>query len=317
MTKDNEIATFKGELEYYRNHNTFPITLLSKRIFNIYRHINIQVVLSKTCQFKCPFCIERDQITPVINESSFSILNLVLERYYDRGMSPRISITGGEPTLFPRRLREAIQTCKRWAIHDSRININTNGGNPKVLEESMFKNIRVNLSRHHYCETKVAEIFGRKSPIKYPIDSNTTLQCVLMKGYIDSVAEMKRYMDFYIGMGARTFSFRGMSTLDADKRYEQEVNFTNAHSVDFFSIVNEMFADRDIDFFEQKIGDHYYYEYFAYKGKMIRMTYSNFDFLRKVEAEERVKGDWYSRATIISPSGNLYAGWAYDINKIA
>jgi hypothetical protein len=137
-----------------------------------------------------------------------------------------------------------------------------------------------------------------------------------MKGYIDSVSEIKKYMDFFTLLGADGFSFRGMSTLDVGKEYVDEINFSNAHAVDFFSIVEEVSNDPAFEFVQQKIGDHYWFEHYNYKGKPVRFTYSNFDFLRKVETEERKNNQWFSRATIISPTGRVYAGWTYDINEL-
>ena len=316
ITKENEIATFLGELEYYRSNNQNPVLLLGHRIVNIYRNINVQVVLSKKCNFACPFCIENDRTTDTdgfLERSCFleNIFDMVIQQYDDHGITPHVSITGGEPTLFPEKLKKIYGLAiNKW--HLPFVNINTNGTNPDVLKD--MENIWINLSRHHYCETKADEIFGKKSD--YTIIPNTTMQCVMMKGYIDSVAEIKKYMDFFITMRADGFSFRGMSTLDAGKQYTNEVNFSAVHAIDFFSIVEEISNDPDFEFVQQKIGDHYWFEIYNYRGKPVRFTYSNFDFLRKVETEERKNKQWFSRATVISPVGKVYAGWTYDINEL-
>ncbi len=312
ISKENEIETFKKELEYYRNYNVYNIRLFGYRIINIYKNINVQVVISKNCNYSCPFCIENDHtINEEIESPIGKIFDSIIDQYTGQGITPSVSITGGEPTLFPERLREIYQIAiKRWGL--SRVNINTNGVNPDILEE--MKGIRVNLSRHHYCETKADMIFGKKSD--YVIGSNITMQCVMMKGFIDSVAEIKKYMDFFIAMRADGFSFRGMSKLDASKEYVREIDFSTTHAIDFFSIVNEVSNDPAFEFVQQKIGDHYFYEIYKYKGKPVRFTYSNFEFLRKVETEERKNGKSYSRATIISPSGKVYTGWTYNINEL-
>lgn len=316
ITKENEIATFMGELEYYRINNQNPVLLLGHRIVNIYRNINVQVVLSKKCNFACPFCIENDRnadSNDFLEHSGFPemVFDTVISQYDDRGITPHVSITGGEPTLFPEKLKKIYELAvNKW--HLPFVNINTNGANHEVLKD--MENVWINLSRHHYCETKANEIFGKKSD--YTIIPNTTMQCVMMKGYIDSIVEIKKYMDFFIAMRADGFSFRGMSTLDAGKEYTKEINFSAAHAVDFFSIVEEVSNDPSFEFVQQKIGDHYWFEIYTYKGKQVRFTYSNFDFLRKVETEERKNNQWFSRATVISPTGKIYAGWTYDINEL-
>ena len=124
-------------------------------------------------------------------------------------------------------------------------------------------------------------------------------------------------MNHYIEVGASGFSFRGLTRLDAGKQYDKEVKFSLAHEIDFFGIANRVANDPDFEFVQQKIGDHYWFEIYRYRGKIVRLTYSNFAFLRKSETEERAKGAIFSRATIIHPDGKIYAGWTYDLNLIA
>ena len=180
-----------------------------------------------------------------------------------------------------------------------------------------MKGVKINISRHHYCETAANRIFRSTNPLEYIIPENASMQCVLMKDYIGSVAEIKKYIDFFSLLGVNGFSFRGLSALDPTKKYYSEVNFTSDQSVDFFAIANQIADDPDFQFVQQKIGDHYVYEIYTYKGKHVRFTYSNFDFLRKIETQERNNNQWYSRAIVISPQGHVYAGWTYDINMIA
>ena len=316
ISRENELATFQGELEYYRTNNCFPVDIFGQRIVNIYKNINLQVVVGKQCNYSCSFCIENDQIssgvTKIPNGIFAEIFGDLIRAYRGQGVLPWISITGGEPTLFPERLALIYRALNDWGIAE-RANVNTNGINLKCLEP--MKGIRINLSRHHYCEGKSEEIFGGRCS-NYDIGESTVLQCVMMKGYIDSVAEIKRYMDFYGGIGAKGFSFRGLSTLDAGKQYEKEVNYSAAKAIDFFAIVNEVTNDPDFEFLQQKIGDHYWFEIYKYKGKIVRFTYSTFEFLRQVETEERKNGQWFSRATILRETGKVYAGWTYDINEI-
>lgn len=315
LTKENEIATFEGELKYYREHNTYAVRLFNKDIItNLYNQINVQVVVTKACNYHCPFCIEREGGDTLASRNLFNNLDSTLAYYNDYGIKPFISLTGGEPTLLPDSLVRIWRAITRWNYAD-RTNINTNGADFSVLKE--MPGIRINLSRHHYCETKAKQIFHTDDDLSYILaQKGMCMQCVLMKDYIGTVPEVKRYIEFFASLGAQGFSFRGMSSLDTTKRYSTQGAWTNDQQIDFFALVNEVANDPDFRFVQQKIGDHYVYEIYEYKGKVVRFTYSNFDFLRKVEVEERNKRQWYSRATIIGPSGNVYAGWAYDINLI-
>jgi len=114
---------------------------------------------------------------------------------------------------------------------------------------------------------------------------------------------------------ASGFSFRGLTTLDSDKDYKMEREFTNNSVIDIKSLLDEIANDSRFEFIQQKIGDHYLFEIYRYKGKYVRFTYSNFEWLKSVENQERKDGKWYSRATIIHPNA-VYAGWTYNLNKI-
>lgn len=320
LSKEKEIALFLDELEYYRTNNQYKVKLFGKDIVNIYKNINLQVLLTKICNNRCPFCIENDGYDICNKEIEiYNILSSVLQQYISQNITPVVSITGGEPTLFPGKLLTVLDICKKYNIKF--YNVNTNGVNLSYLAST--DGFRINLSRHHYELDKIIELFGLDSLYctpKYLYDNilkaRTYIQCVLIKGYIDSINEMKLFMDHYIQKGCIGFSFRGLTKLDTVKDYSKEINWVNNHWVDVFNIANELCNEPDFEFIQQKIGDHYFYEVWKYKGFLVRITYSNFELLREIETKEREQGKIYSRATIINPSGNVYSGWCYDINKL-
>lgn len=312
INKDTEISIFSEELDYYRTNNRYPVVLFGKNITNIYKNINVQVVVSKRCNFKCGFCIENDGTNGKAKEICPSVLfEDVICQYTSHGIFPNVSITGGEPTLFTDRLEKIFSVCHKYGL--KKVNINTNGEGLDKIEH--IDGFNVNLSRHHYDDQKSKDIFGK--PFKKKIIPNrTSAQCVLMKGYIETVDDMKKYMDHYSSEGITGFSFRGLTELDSSKDYSNEVKFSKTHSIDFYKIVEEISIDPDFEFVQQKVGDHYWFEIWKYKGMFFRLTYSNFEWLRKVETEERNRGEIFSRATIVLPNGRVYSGWTYDINEL-
>jgi hypothetical protein len=194
-----------------------------------------------------------------------------------------------------------------------RVNINTNGTNLQCVAD--LDGYMVNLSRHHYNRNKIESVFGKQcDDILLP--SKTVMQCVLMRGFVDGVDSMKKYMNHFLSLGAVGFSFRGLTRLDSGKEYSKEIDWTAAHETDAFAISNAVADDSDFQFVQQKIGDHYWFEIWKYRGVPMRITYSNFAWLREVETKERASGNWFSRATIILPSGKVFAGWTYDLNEI-
>lgn len=311
LSEQTERIMFEAELDYYRNNNQYPVILFGHPITNIYKNINIQVIISKACNFRCGFCIENDRITSKTKEIDPSgLLKTVLQQYTAQGIFPNISITGGEPTLFEDRLNNVLNTALKYT---KKVSVNTNGSDLSLLKSS---GVAVNVSRHHYDPDRIKELFMSKSVPTLEIFPKLVLQCVMMKDGINSIVEMKNYMDFYNSLGVSGFSFRGLTNLDAEKQYADEILFSENQAVDFLDICNQIAADDEFEFIQQKIGDHYLYEFYKYRGSFVRLTYSNFKLLREFESEERKNNQWFSRATIVHPHGKVYAGWTYDINEI-
>lgn len=311
LNRENELWMFGDELEYYRKHNRYPVKLFGKDIVNIYKNINIQIVITRACPYRCGFCIENDNADFNRREHDFyQTVDNTFEQYKSQGITPHVSITGGEPTLHLDRIQAVLELCKKHGI--TRININTNGMFPDLLKQL---DCSINLSRHHYIDYINNHIFEREC-LDVIVPDRTNMQCVMMDGYIDDIDSMKRYMEHYGAMGAVGFSFRGLSELDAGKQYQKEIAFSKEHSIDIFDVANSLADDPEFEFIQQKIGDHYLFEIWKWRGLPVRITYSNFKWLREVEKAERERGDWNSRATIIHANGHVYSGWTYDLNLI-
>lgn len=308
-------SLFEPELDYYRKNNQYHVDLFGVHVINIYKRINVQILITRICNFHCKFCIENDGLS--FNISTYQLpwlVKEVLTQYKTQNIRPTVSITGGEPTLLPQRLYEILNVILPFVEKNDieYVNLNTNGTNISCV--NLFPWLAINVSRHHYDFSVNQQIFGGKfNTLDHNTTTKSTLQCVLMMGYIDTLREIKKYMDIY--SMAKGYSFRSLTKLDKSKGYLKESIFTSERFVDIKLILDQVARDPDFTFVQQKIGDHYIYEIYRYKGKIVRFVYSNFDWLRRVENEERQQGDIYSRATIIEPT-TVYTGWAYDINRI-
>ena len=172
------------------------------------------------------------------------------------------------------------------------------------------------MSRHNYDVVRANEVFKREVASDDDDFTGKFVQCVLMKSQINSITEMKRFMEYYADHDAKGFSFRGLTTLDAGKAYSSEVEWSTVNGVDIRAIADEVAADPAFTFVQQKIGDHYWFEIYKWRGVPLRLTYSNFSWLHDVETAERATNVWNSRATIVASDGAVYAGWTYDINQI-
>jgi pyruvate formate lyase activating enzyme len=95
------------------------------------------VLFTGSCNFKCPFCYNRDLVLnpgklPVINESA------VLEYLVDnRGLYHAVIVTGGEPTL-QKGLPEFFSKVRDL---DFLVGLETNGTNPVLLRKLIRKKL--------------------------------------------------------------------------------------------------------------------------------------------------------------------------------
>lgn len=319
ISVDNEKSVFQDEWQYYTANNQFPVSLFGKRIVNINKRINVQAVLGYGCNHDCRFCVEKDRkfrqtCDPLVYAG---VLRDIVRQYHDQGIFPSVSITGGEPLFYMRRLRLVAEVLRDLGVE--RYNLNTNGSLlPKHLEELQEMRIPfVNVSRHSHVASERDVLSGRRGRMIFDVDlcrvrevlGNVCLQAVMCKGGLDGVESLTAYMDHYIDLGFRQFSFRGLSVLDESKLYGQEIAFTKKNWVDVFAVISEVARDPRFEFVQQKVGDHYLYEIWKYRGCTFRFTYSNLNLLRSYENAEREAGNPYSRATILYPDGRVTSGW--------
>ena len=87
------------------------------------------VLFSPACNFRCPFCHNGES---VLNSNTPILFEEILEYLKSRvGLIDAVVFTGGEPTLMP-ELKERIKAVKEMGFL---IKLDTNGTNPKVIEE--------------------------------------------------------------------------------------------------------------------------------------------------------------------------------------
>ena len=98
------------------------------------------------------------------------------------------------------------------------------------------------MSRHNYDVVRANEVFKREVASDDDDFTGKFVQCVLMKSQINSITEMKRFMEYYADHDAKGFSFRGLTTLDAGKAYSSEVEWSTVNGVDLRAIADEVAA---------------------------------------------------------------------------
>lgn len=95
------------------------------------------IIFTSGCNFRCPFChnpclIFDPESQPQITETEFF-------HFLDRrlGKLDGVVITGGEPTLQP----DLVEFCRRVKAMGFAVKLDTNGSNPKVIEQLVKENL--------------------------------------------------------------------------------------------------------------------------------------------------------------------------------
>ena len=87
-------------------------------------------IFTQGCNFECPFC-QNSSLIPITNTGEFSEEEIFEYIVLRKKILDGVVITGGEPTV-QKDLKEFIKKIKDLGLL---VKLDTNGGNPKVLQE--------------------------------------------------------------------------------------------------------------------------------------------------------------------------------------
>lgn len=223
-----DIRTEMNDDLRYRLESRIAETSLGRPL---YYRINVQLITTQECPFHCPFCLEKQH--PMAGNNNFPAQIESLKKVLYEHPNARLTITGGEPGLYPRHIENVVEAYKE---NSNKVfcSINTAGYNTELNGMA-----HINLSYNDYvCQ----------NPDKFP---GCTVQTVMKNPTVQSI---KSFMQ----MDAESFSFRFLSGLD-EKDYE-------------VGVWNELQNDGEIDIGTFRIGDFFVYATFNYAGKHARLT---------------------------------------------
>lgn len=197
----------------------------------LYYRINIQLITTQECPFYCPFCLERQN--PMMGNNNFHAQIESLKHVLDEHPEARLTITGGEPGLYPKHVADIVNTYKERSSNIF-CSINTSG-----FSTDLNGLAHINLSRNDYVTP---------DPENFP---GCTVQTILEHPTLSVIKE-------YMKMNAKGFSFRFLSGFE---RKDYPVD-----------IWNDLQRDPDINVHTFRIGDFFVYATFDYVGKHARVT---------------------------------------------
>lgn len=198
----------------------------------LYQRINTQLILTEECPYNCDFCLERKN--PMSGENNFEAQIEALKTVILEHPNTRLTITGGEPGLYPKQV-QAITTFYKDFSNRVFCSVNTAGYSTELNGMA-----HINLSVNE---------FVHEDPRKFP---NCTVQTIITN---PTVEQIKCFMS---RTEAQNFSFRFLS--DINKK-DYPVN-----------LWNELEDDKEITVNTFRIGDFFVYATFNYNGKHGRVT---------------------------------------------
>lgn len=221
------------------------------KVVKVNPSLRLYIKLTDDCSANCGFCANgcsRD-----FGKLDFAKLEFIIRYLYDKGILHGISITGGEPMMYPEKVNHL---CNLIYSIDSNmeLQISTNGINLKEFHN--FENINklesIHVSRHHYLDSKNNEIFGSTLlpttediiGLQEFLDDKKiiNINTIVMKGYIDSLKEIKKMLDYVGELGVYKNGFVSLMKC-------------NQYSKQRFINFNDIFNNLDNNFFK---GHHFY-----------------------------------------------------------
>jgi len=192
------VNIFGNEIELKTHHCALNNSNDFKEIQHPYINLYIR---TKFCNARCPFCIYHSDAAKWNNEKFEEVLKEIKKIPIGK-----FSITGGEPTLYWDTYKLICDTAAKH-IPDCDWQITTDGFRWEQLwDDEGYKDLEhIHLSRHHYDDEKNNEIFKTKTPTTEQIRATSlkkthphqiSLRCNLMHGYIDSVEEVFKYLEW-------------------------------------------------------------------------------------------------------------------------
>lgn len=215
----------------YRQRNRLEKTSLGRPL---YYHINIQVITTQECPFNCPFCMERQN--PMEGNNNFTAQLFALEKVLSEHKGARLSITGGEPGLYPSHVKDLVELYKAKSDNIF-VSINTTGISPELRNLA-----HINLSVNDYVKPDVG---------KFP-------DCTLQTVFSDDEMTLDNIKHMMQESPATGFSFRFLSSTNK-REYPVE-------------IWNGLAEDQEIEIGTFRIGDFFVYATFNWRGKHGRVT---------------------------------------------
>ena len=202
-------------------------------IDRILPHINLFVKVTKKCNARCRFCSDAATASSCSRFNIDKLFDIIQELQNLKIRINKVSITGGEPAVVKDLVYEILERMNIYPFTQIHTHLNSNGLLPssqELMRHSRWDSISMSL--HHYDINKLSEIYGCRIPNNVLSFDGINLQklnasCNLIKGYIDSLDEIKKMLDLVIDIGIPRIGFVALMKIN---------DFCRKHFIDIENI---------------------------------------------------------------------------------
>ena len=192
--------------------------------------------VTNVCNAKCEFCV--NGCNKDCGKLNLEELETILDQVSDR--VTRFSVTGGEPLINTTDVENLLKLLEKY---NKSIILNTNGSfllkNIDMINK--YKITSVQLSRHHYEDSKNEEVFKIKTipfseliSLKSKLKCDLRINCLLIKGYIDSKDEIIKFLEEISKTDINSVGFISMTQVN---------EYTKEHFIDYRDITKDLGFD--------------------------------------------------------------------------
>lgn len=213
-------------------HASVDTVKVGETEYRFYNPCNLNVFITNTCQNACDFCINKGQTDQfrMSDTTYYDDLENGLEKL--SGVKLEATITGGEPTLLPRRLVETVRILVKHGVHERTVSTTGIGLLEKYEGKTVFQHLIENGYTHNISISRMAEdewendriMMGEKYSSRQRNIGNDDLRRLatiakangvqlrtstnLLSGFVDTYKKMLHFVDFQYKNGIESCLFR-------------------------------------------------------------------------------------------------------------
>lgn len=213
-------------------HASVDTVKVGETEYRFYNPCNLNVFITNTCQNACDFCINKGQTDQfrMGDATYYEDLEKGLEKL--SGVKLEATITGGEPTLLPRRMVETVRILVKHGVHERTVSTTGIGLLEKYEGKTVFQHLIENGYTHNISISRMAEdewendriTMGDKYSSRQRNIGNDDLRRLatiakangvqlrtstnLLSGFVDTYKKMLHFVDFQYKNGIESCLFR-------------------------------------------------------------------------------------------------------------